>query len=415
MTRTRKPGARAGSKNVLTNGAWLEAQDDASQRAVDLVLDLMAIPGTSGQEGRAVEYITDCLRSAGVDEESIKTDQAHRRSPLDGEVGNLVCKLPGTIRAPRRLLMAHIDTVPLCVGAKPTVDGTMVYSTDVKTGVGADNRAGAAVVLNTALEILNNDIPHPPITFFWPVQEEVGLHGVRHATLGLLGKPKLAFNFDGGSPTKLTIGATGSYRMKIVIEGLASHAGGAPEKGVSAIAIASLAIADLHREGWHGDVKKKNLHGTSNFGFISGGGAINVVPDRVEIRAEARSHDAKFRLTIAEAIEKAFRKAVTEVRSIDGKRGSMHLERRLDYDAFCLPEDEPCVLAAEEAIRAADSEPFRAISNGGLDANWMTARGIPTVTIGCGQRNAHTTGEQLDLPEFQLACRIGMNMALLNG
>ena len=67
-----------------------------------------------------------------------------------------------------------------------------------------------------------------------------------------LGKPKLAFNFDGGSPPKLTIGATGGYRMTIDIRGLASHAGNRPEEGVSAIAIASLAIADLVKNGWHG-------------------------------------------------------------------------------------------------------------------------------------------------------------------
>ena len=57
-----------------------------------------------------------------------------------------------------------------------------------------------------------------------------------------LGKPKLAFNFDGGSSEKLTLGATGGYRMQIDISGLASHAGGAPEAGVSAIAIAALAF-----------------------------------------------------------------------------------------------------------------------------------------------------------------------------
>jgi len=415
MTRTRKPPTGGAKQNAMANGLWLDKQDAASRRAVDLVLDLMAIPGTSGQEGRAVEYITNRLHGAGVAENCIKTDQAHRRSPLKGEVGNLVCKLPGTFRGPRRLLMAHIDTVPLCVGARPTVDGTLIYSTDSTTGVGADNRAGAAVVLNAALEIIEKDIPHPPLTFFWPVQEEVGLHGVQHATLGMLGKPRLAFNFDGGSPERLTIGATGAYRLKILVEGIASHAGGAPEKGVSAIAIAALAIADLQRNGWHGDIRRKNKHGTSNIGYVSGGGAINVVADRVEIRAEARSHDSKFRLAIAEAIEKAFRRAVREVRSSTGLRGNMHVERRLDYDAFCLDQDEPCVIAAEQAVRDSNGKPVRAISNGGLDANWMTARGIPTITAGCGQRNVHTTGEQLDLPEFLLACRVGLKMATGSG
>ena len=64
----------------------------------------------------------------------------------------------------------------------------------------------------------------------------------------MLGKPRLAFNWDGGAPDKLTIGATGGYRILFEIDGIASHAGGAPEWGVSAIAIAALAIADMESE-----------------------------------------------------------------------------------------------------------------------------------------------------------------------
>ena len=73
------------------------------------------------------------------------------------------------------------------------------------------------------------------------------MHGARCVSKSLLGKPQLAFNWDGGSPAKLTIGATGGYRLQIEISGIASHAGGAPELGVSAIAIACLAISDLQR------------------------------------------------------------------------------------------------------------------------------------------------------------------------
>ena len=76
-----------------------------------------------------------------------------------------------------------------------------------------------------------------------------------------------------------------------------------------------------------------------------------------------------------------------------------------------MSDDQPCVLAAEEAVRAAGGEPTRAISNGGVDANWMTARGLPTVTLGCGQAGAHTTRERLDLDVFHQACRIGLQLA----
>ena len=77
-------------------------------------------------------------------------------------------------------------------------------------------------------------------------------------------------------------------------------------RGVSAIAIASLAIADLARGGWHGLVEKGKSGGTTNVGFIHGGEATNVVTDRVTLKAEARSHDPKFRGQIIAAIEKAF-------------------------------------------------------------------------------------------------------------
>jgi tripeptide aminopeptidase len=266
-------------------------------------------------------------------------------------------------------------------------------------------------LLATALEILRRKIPHPPLTFFWTVQEEVGLHGARHARLGMLGNPRLAFNFDGGSPDRLTIGATGGYRMEIRVLGQASHAGGSPEEGISAIAIAALAIARLHREGWHGAIHKAGRYGTSNVGVIRGGEATNVVTPLVEIRAEARSHDRAFRRRIVRAIEDAFKKAARSVRNIDGLCGKVKITGRLDYEAFLLPDDEPCVLAAEAAVKNAGMRPMRAVSNGGLDANWITARGIPTVTLGCGQINPHTPAERLDLEMYHQACAIALELA----
>jgi len=96
------------------------------KNAEQLVLKLMAIPGASGEEGRVMEFIAARLRRAGAPEGSLRFDRAHRRSPLGGEVGNLVCKLPGTRRAGRRMLMAHADTVPLCRGARPVRRGRFI-------------------------------------------------------------------------------------------------------------------------------------------------------------------------------------------------------------------------------------------------------------------------------------------------
>ncbi|HQU45175.1 MAG TPA: M20/M25/M40 family metallo-hydrolase [Pirellulales bacterium] len=379
--------------------------------AFRLVMRLMALRGTSGQERAVADFVTEQLRQAGAAAKAIQFDDAHRKSPLRGEVGNLYFSLNGTLRGPRRLLMAHLDTVPLCVGCKPVRKGERVVSADPHTGLGADDRAGCAVILTAALEILRRKLPHPPLTFLWPVQEEVGLHGARLARLSKLGKPRLAFNWDGGPAEKLTIGATGAFRMTLEIEGRASHAGGAPEQGVSAITIAALAIAELERNGWLGDIRKDGRHGTSNIGVIQGGAATNVVTDHVKLRAECRSHDGTFRKQILTAFEDAFQRAAAAVKNVAGVSGKVRMESQLDYDSFRLADREPCVLAAEAAVRATGAEPLRAITNGGLDANWLTARGIPTVTLGCGQQSVHTTAEQLDIAAFERACRIALRLA----
>lgn len=402
-TTKRKPPAARPRRSTLA-----EPDLDA---ALDRALRLMAIPGVSGEEQQVAEFVVKQLRKAGLQAAAIQFDDAHWKSPLKGVIGNLIVTLPGMLRGPRRLLMAHLDTVPLCLGCKPVRRRKIVASADSATGLGADDRAGCAVILTAALEILKRGLPHPPLTFLWAVQEEVGLHGARHARLSKLGKPRLAFNWDGGAAEKLTVGATGAYRMTIEIEGIASHAGGAPEQGVSTVTIAGLAIADLEHNGWMGDVNKGGRHGTSNIGVIQGGAATNVVLDRLTLRAECRSHDAGFRKEILAAFESAFERAAARVKNVAGASGAVHFNSQLDYDSFRLGDREPCVLAAEAAVRAIGAEPLRAITNGGLDANWTTARGIPTVTLGCGQQNVHTTHEQLDIGAFERACRIALRLA----
>ena len=398
-------------QTARTASSSVSAVEPNLRRAVELVVELMAIPGKSGEEAHVAEFIRQKLLAAGAPASALTTDNAHKTSVLKGNTGNLILKLPGTLKAPRRMLSAHMDTVPICVGCVPKIDGDYVRSANPATGLGGDDRAGAATILSAALEILENNLPHPPLTFCWFVQEEVGLHGARHLQLAKLGKPAMCFNWDGGAPEKMTIGATGGYRMLIEIEGLASHAGVAPERGVSAIAIASLAIADIARGGWHGLVEKGKHCGTSNVGFIHGGEATNVVTDRVTLKAEARSHDPKFRQKLIGEIERAFKNAVKEIVSSEGRRGSVKIEGRLDYESFRLDPNHESVQYAEAAVAAVGREPVRAISNGGLDANWLNAHGIPAVTLGCGQMNVHMTSEMLDLPGFRDACRIALRLA----
>ncbi len=374
-------------------------------------MQLLALPGPSGGEQPVVDFLLAELKRAGLPDSAIATDQSYKKSPIGGATGNLAVRLPGTVKASRRMLSAHMDTVPICTGARPVRMGRKVVSADPHTGLGGDDRSGCAVLLATALEILEKKLPHPPLTFLWTVQEEAGLNGAHHVRLSMLKAPKLAFNWDGGAANRVILGATGGYRMTIVVEGVASHAGVHPERGVSAIAIASLAIADLVKNGWHGLIERDGKRGTSNVGVIHGGAATNVVTDLVEVRAEARSHDRKFRGRIVREIERAFARAVKQVRNEQGVAGGVAMEGRLDYESFKLSLKEPSVTAAVAALTAEGLEPDYVIANGGLDANWFTAHGIPTVSLGCGQNDIHTVKEWLDLDQFTTACRVALRLA----
>jgi len=379
--------------------------------AIERVMALMAIRGKSCHEGAVARHITDELLRAGLPASAIYVDQVHKKSPAGGEVGNLIVSLPGSVRGPRRLLMAHLDTVPLCVGARPALKGKTISAADPDTALGGDDRSGACVLLTTALEILKQKLPHPPLTLFWPVQEEIGLYGARLVSLPKLGNPKLCFNWDGGSAAGACIGATGAYDLAIEIDGIASHAGVHPEGGVSAIGVAALAIADLVQNGWHGLIVKGKQTGTSNIGVISGGEATNVVTPLVTIRGEVRSHDPRFRKRLVDEFRQAFERAARMVKNDAGKSARVRFQADLKYESFKIPESAPAVEAAVQAIRDVGLEPQVRISNGGLDANWLSARGLPTVTLGSGQQNVHTVNETLAVDDFLNGCRIGLLLA----
>ncbi len=403
-SRRRRRGGSSGSAGRVFDSR-------TERRLLQLVTELMAIPGRSGEEDQVLEFVRRQLRQAGVPDSAVHQDRAHRRSQHGGRCGNLIVRLPGTMRGPRRLLMAHVDTVPLCLGSRPVRRGDLIRSADPATALGADDRAGVAVLLFALTEVVQGKRPHPPLTFLFTVQEEVGLLGARNVAVGRLGRPRLCFNFDGGEPWLVTVGATGDYAIDVEVQGVASHAGAHPEDGVSATAVASLAVARLVEEGWHGLIEKDGHVGTANVGVIQGGLATNVVAPSVTIKAEARSHDPAFRRRIVEQFRRAFDDAARQVRNVHGQTARVSFRATLKYESFRLSESDPSVVAAKKAIEAAGLTPELRICNGGLDANWLTAHGLPTVTLGAGQHHIHTADECLVVTEFLQACRVALLLA----
>jgi tripeptide aminopeptidase len=403
---------------LISEGSSMSVDANA---AVERLMRFLAIEGVTGREALIGRDISAALQQAGVPERAIRLDDANKRIPVPTETGNLIVDLPGAGalgNQPRLLFMTHMDTVPLCAGARPKRQGRKIVNT-AKTALGGDNRTGCAVLATLAAELVRQKLDHPPITLLFCVREESGLWGCRHVDRDDLGKPIMAFNFDGRSASDIVVGAVGADRWEVEIFGRASHAGGAPERGISATMILGLALAEIKAGGWFGKVVMGKKQGTSNVGPVSGGegrpagDATNVVTDYVHVRGESRSHDPKFFKQITAAYKAAFENAAKRVKNSEGKVGRIRFKVRTDYHPFRLKDGLPVVKRAMAAVVEIGSTPNVRTTNGGLDANWMVRHGVPTVTFGAGQNEAHTLDEWVNLDEFERACTLAVRLATM--
>ena len=386
--------------------------------AEDHLMRFLSVEGVTGQEAAIAAAVSDALKKAGVPASAIRFDEAHKRIPVPTETGNLIVDLPGTRPGPRLLFSTHLDTVPLCAGAKPRREGDRIVS-DGTTALGGDNRTGCAILVVLAETLLKHNLPHPPITLLFTVREESGLHGARELDPADLGGAVMCINVDGQDPNDLIVGAVGQENWEVEITGKASHAGVAPEKGISATLVGAVALAEAKREGWFGKVAKADGRGTSNVGIFGGkdgkaaGDATNVVTDYVFIKGEARSPTSAFATAIAKGFEQAFQKAREEVKDDEGEMAEVTFTHTPSYPPFNLDETSPVVRRATRAMTMLGLKPNYLFSNGGLDANWLDQHGVPTVTIGAGQAEIHTIKEYVNLPEFATGCRLALLLATI--
>jgi tripeptide aminopeptidase len=386
--------------------------------AIDHLMNFLSVEGVTGHEANIAAAVSDALKSVGVPASAIRFDDANKRIPLPTETGNLIVDLPGTRPGPRLLFSTHLDTVPLCAGVKPRREGDRIVS-DGTTALGGDARTGVALLVVLAETLIKNKLPHPPITLLFTVREESGLHGARELNPAELGGPVMCINVDGQLASELIIGAVGQENWEVKITGRASHAGVAPERGISATMVGALGLVEARKAGWFGKVVKSEGRGTSNIGIFGGkdgkpaGDATNVVTDYAYLKGEARSPEASFAKAIAKGYEAAFAKAKAEVTDHEGDTAKVEFSHVTSYPPFKLDENSPVVTRAIKALGMLGIEPKTLFSNGGLDANWLDKHGIPTITIGAGQAEIHTIKEYVNLTEYEKGCRLGILMATL--
>lgn len=348
-------------------------------RLVNTFLDLVAIDSPSGHEDVIAGELVRRFLALGWD------------AQLD-TFGNVVARTPG-IGEPV-LLSAHMDTVEPGRGIRPQFDGGDILRSDGTTILGADDKAGCAVILEVAASLREDGLPHRPIEVAITRGEEVGLVGARHLDPAAF-RARVAIVIDsGGPPSNIQGQAPFHYTYDIDVFGRAAHAGVEPERGVPAITIAAQLITRLPQGRLDPDT-------TANVGRITGGTVRNAVPDACRVEGEFRSMDrAK-----AEALVDRLEAAVEELRGAYPE-ARIDCDLRLEYAGYTLTDDDPAVQFLFPVLRDLGFEPQPKPLGGGTDANILRGFGIASIVIGRGGYAQHTRDEYLVIPEMVDCARV---------
>jgi tripeptide aminopeptidase len=301
--------------------------------------------------------------------------------------GNLVCTLPATKEGIDPIYFTcHMDTVTPAKGVKPSIkDGYVV--TDGTTILGADDKTGISVMLETIRILKEQNLPHGLIQFVITVGEESGLVGAKALDSSLM-KAKYGYALDSdGLVGNVIVAAPTQAKVKTVIYGKTAHAGVAPEKGVSAITIAAKSIARM-------PLGRIDHETTANIGRFEGGQATNIVCDRVDILAEARSLIPEKMQAQVSKMKEAFETVAAEM----GGRAEVDVE--IMYPGFKFGEGDHVVEVARKAAAKIGRSCELQHSGGGSDANVFAGFNIPTVNLAVGYEEIHTTNERMPIEEL---------------
>jgi len=341
-------------------------------RLLDTFLDLVKIDSPFGEEGEVARYAAGRLRGLGFE---VHTDK----------MNNVFGYLPGT--GSPILLNAHMDGVDPCRGIKPQVGADGIIRSDGTTILGADDRSGVAAILEAAHVVTSEKLPHLPIEIVLTVREERGLYGAKGMDYARI-RAKRGLAVDGGGPVStFVIAAPSQNSIVATIHGKAAHAGAAPEEGINAIRVMAEAIAQM-------PLGRIDEETTSNVGTIQGGMASNIVPDRVEIEGEVRSHNEKKLRRYTQQIVDELETAAAQARA----QADVKISR--SYTAFKLRNSDSLVKRMAEAAKAVELEPDFVAAGGGSDANIFNAHGIRTLIVSTGMMNVHTTEEYIALADI---------------
>lgn len=374
------------------------------ERLKDLLIELVKIDSVSRKEHAVAMRLKKEMEELGGE---VWIDDAGKK--VGGNVGNLIAHFRSTAGGAKPILLsAHMDTVMPGEGVVPILEGSILRS-DGRTVLGGDDKSGVAIICEALRVMRENNIPHSDIDVVFTICEEAGLLGAKWLDVSRL-KACSGLVLDSDSVGFLFTRAPAANRMEFRVRGLEAHAGVCPERGLSAIQVAAEGISKMKL----GRIDEET---TANIGVMEGGTAVNVIPNSVVLRGEARSHSEEK----LEQQTSHMRRCLEEAASrhslqLDGKHFQATVEARIerDYDRLNVSDDSAIVQLVRAAARNLGMEIKTMATGGGCDANVLNKKGLEVANLSTGMRDIHTVKEWLDLNDLYTSAEMVLEILRLN-
>ncbi len=317
---------------------------------------------------------------------------------------------------------SHMDTAPDCSGTnvKPIVhrkydgnpitlpdDPTQVITTEKHpylkeklgddlitasglTLLGADDKAGIAIIMDFAHHLINNpEIPHPTIRILFTPDEEVG-RGVDHLDMKKL-NADFGYTLDGGVLGSLEDESFSADAVKITINGISAHPGYAKGKMVNSLKVAAEFVASLPKDSWSPETTK-DREGFVHPVAINGGmeqTTVNFII-RDHITAKLKEYETRLedllKQTLSNYPKLAYSFEVTEQ------------YRNMKE----IIKDVPFVTDyAIQAMEQANVKPLPTIIRGGTDGSRLSFMGLPCPNIFTGEMAIHSRHEYVSVQDME--------------
>jgi tripeptide aminopeptidase len=350
------------------------------------------------------------------------------------DYGVVLATIPGNAEGPTIGLVAHVDTAPQfnATGVKPrtirgynggditfpdapelvlspqdypylaTKVGQDIITASGTTLLGADDKAGVAIIMTAARHLLHHpEIPHGPIRIAFAPDEEIG-RGVGKALATEIAAD-FAYTFDGGKVGEIEFESFSADGAEIKISGVSIHPGLAKDKIVNAIHIASKIISTLPQVTMTPEVTE-GLEGFIHTTDMTGGSS------EMTIKLILRDFEREGLAAKGELVKQV----CATIQAME-PRCEITCAIRPQYRnmRYWLENDMTPVEIARKAAQSLGIEPVSVPIRGGTDGSRLTEMGVPTPNIFTGMQNIHGPLEWISVQDMAIATRLCLSLAEL--